>query len=152
MDQIALFDLDNTLCDWDKSMERDMRRVLPESMQDDITRWMNEDRRVRPEWVENLMSVIRTQVNWWKNLDPLYPGMQLLHSAIDMGWSVNILTKGPATKPRASAIPPAAMTGVLTASVAVGTLMKEVISSIPGRPAASKPRIVTASAPIRCAV
>jgi 5'(3')-deoxyribonucleotidase len=109
MDQIALFDMDNTICDWDGSMVEDLKRVLPDLYTEPnmgrstgyLEYWMGDGRNDRPEWVENLMAVIRTQVGWWKNLKPLRFGMWLLRHAIETGWEVNILTKGPATKPYA---------------------------------------------------
>jgi 5'(3')-deoxyribonucleotidase len=102
MDKIVQIDLDNTLCDWDGSMIRDMLRVLPPDMCHLVDRWMNEDRRNRPEWVENLMSVVRTQAGWWRNLEPLELGMHLLDLVREKWkWEINILTKGPATKPAA---------------------------------------------------
>jgi 5'(3')-deoxyribonucleotidase len=101
MSKIILFDMDNTLCDWDAAMERDLRRVVPPDMLPLVDRWLNEERRIRPEWVENVMSVIRTQAGWWRNLAPLKVGMQILELVLDTEWEVNILTKGPATKPLA---------------------------------------------------
>lgn len=103
MDKIALIDLDNTVCDWDKAMIRDLRRVLPPEYYPKIDLWMNDERRNRPEWVENLMSVIRTQAGWWFDLEPLPLGMKILEiiKSSRWAWEVNILTKGPATKPAA---------------------------------------------------
>lgn len=109
MDQIILFDMDNTLCDWDGAMVKDLKRVLPPEFahrslgpaESQLAYWMGEGRNDRPEWLEELMTVIRTQVGWWKNLRPLRSGMQVLDLVLGSDWSPNILTKGPATKPYA---------------------------------------------------
>jgi 5'(3')-deoxyribonucleotidase len=103
MDQIALFDMDNTICDWDRAMVADLKRVLPTEFTGKgyLDYWMGDGRDKRPIWVEELMTVIRTQVGWWRNLEPLRFGMWLLRRALETGWEVNILTKGPATQPYA---------------------------------------------------
>ena len=46
------------------------------------------------------MTVIRTQVGWWRDLRPLRVGMQIM-DLVQSEWAPNILTKGPATKPYA---------------------------------------------------
>ena len=111
MDKIALIDLDNTVCDWDKAMIRDLKRCLPPEYwqrslgphTSHLDAWMTDERRNRPEWVENLMSVIRTQAGWWVNLEPLPIGMAIFDiiKSSRWNWEVNVLTKGPATKPAA---------------------------------------------------
>lgn len=98
---IALFDMDNTLCDWDESMRRGMEKTFPPEYLDKIEDWMTCERRNRPEWVENLMAVIRTQAGWWRLLKPIKLGLQLFQYAEQMGFAMNILTKGPASKPAA---------------------------------------------------
>ena len=103
MDKIILLDLDGTVADWDAAMIRDLQRCLPIDYYPKIEIWMKEERRNRPEWVENLMSVIRNQVGWWFNLEPLDLGMHLfeLIKSSRWDWEINVLTKGPATKPNA---------------------------------------------------
>jgi hypothetical protein len=57
-----------------------------------------------------------------------------------------------ATKPRASAKPPEAITGMSTASTVSGISTSEVTSSSPGWPAHSQPSMLTMSQPIDCAL
>lgn len=101
MDNKILFDMDNTLCDWDGAMRRDLMRVLPPEHLENVTIWLGSDRRDRPQWVENLMKAIRSQAGWWRNLEPLPIGMQILNLVLHTDWDTHILTKGPATKPQA---------------------------------------------------
>lgn len=101
MDPIILFDMDNTLCDWDGAMRRDLRPIVPPQYTEEIEKWFGENRRDRPEWAQNLMMVIRTQTGWWRNLRELPLGMKLLRLVLHTDWDTHILTKGPATKPQA---------------------------------------------------
>jgi len=103
MDKIALIDLDNTLCDWDAAMVHGLRQCLPKEYYSKIDTWMADERRNRPDWVERLMSVIRTQAGWWLALKPLSLGMAIFDivTSSQWNWEVNVLTKGPATKPAA---------------------------------------------------
>lgn len=101
MDQIILFDMDNTLCDWDGAMRRDLKRVVPPEYKDKVEAWLGDERRERPDWVEDLMTVIRTQAGWWRDLKPLKVGMDLLKLVLFTDWETNVLTKGPHGKPAA---------------------------------------------------
>jgi 5'-nucleotidase len=101
VEQIILFDMDNTLCDWDGAMRRDLARVIPDEYRDKIEAWLGSERKCRPPWVESLMAVIRTQAGWWRELEPLKIGMQLLNLVLHTDWETHVLTKGPATKPQA---------------------------------------------------
>lgn len=101
MDQIILFDMDNTLCDWDGAMRRDLKQVLPPELVEKVEDWLGDERRERPDWVERLMTVIRTQAGWWRSLEPLKVGMDLLNLVLHTDWETNILTKGPHGKPAA---------------------------------------------------
>ena len=86
---VALFDLDGTLADYDSALARDLKLLLtPE----DFENWRaNQD---EPR-IKNHIRLIRAQPGWWLKLAKLEDGFQLLQLVRELGFSLNILTKGP---------------------------------------------------------
>lgn len=89
-DLIALFDLDNTLADYQGAMERDLALISSP----DEKPWTFEDGDP-PAHIEHRMSLIKMQPGWWRQLAPMDDGFKLLQMANDIGFKPHILTKGP---------------------------------------------------------
>jgi 5'(3')-deoxyribonucleotidase len=98
--KIALFDLDNSLADYDSSMSRDLMSLMSqceiESNQPNFWRLSRQ-----PAHIRNRMSLIKNQPGWWLNLDRIEAGFEVLQMALDIGYNVQILTKGPVSHPTA---------------------------------------------------
>ena len=91
--RIALIDLDGTVCDYDKSMSSEMAKIAaPNEMPYDEYRanfggditYLNARRKL-----------IQNQPGFWKNLEPLELGFEVVGILKDIGYSLNILTQGP---------------------------------------------------------
>jgi len=96
-DNIALFDMDGTLCDHDKALKRDMEKlkspkeVLPKNLMDDAN----------PKHLKERADMIRKQTGWWENLEPFKLGFDILKITKELNFQTYILTKGPSSKPTA---------------------------------------------------
>jgi hypothetical protein len=94
---IALFDMDGTLCDYDGAMWRDLKRlqspwdVYPDHIYNDA----------HPPWFKARCDMIRKVPGWWFNLAPLNMGFSVFNETIQLGYKINILTKGPSSTPSA---------------------------------------------------
>jgi|SRR5579883_128420 len=90
---IALFDMDGSLADYDGALVRDLELLRsPEELA--ITRenlWQIELR----EHILARMRLIKAQPGWWLNLDPIPMGMKILALCEQHGFGIHILTKGP---------------------------------------------------------
>ena len=95
-ENIALFDMDNTLCDYDGAMRRDLIAIdgLSESLPIDF-------HKQAPNYIVKRMALIKNQPDWWLNLPELKIGMEIYKIAKEIGFDIHILTKGPKTKPNA---------------------------------------------------
>lgn len=90
-DKIALFDLDGTLADYDGQVLKDLQMLAsehepPPVLYSDIP------------YIEARRHVITSQVGWWFKLGKFQLGWDVLEVARDLGYSISVLTKGPATK------------------------------------------------------
>lgn len=93
---LALFDLDGTMADWDGAMRRDLEVFqkpndppLPYVLDTNSAPWRDR------------ASIIKGQIGWWRNLAPLQDGIDLLKMTQDLGFKVQVLTKGPKRFPLA---------------------------------------------------
>lgn len=92
-DKVALFDMDSTLFDYERKLREDMRKLMAPEESEPDNLWDES----KPHLKER-MSLIKSVPGWWKNL-PLYkPGWDILNEAILIGFEIEILTKGPASK------------------------------------------------------
>lgn len=96
-EDIALFDMDGTIVDFDGQMKLDLERMRsPEEAV--IDPWD----RSYPHMSARRHTIMK-QVGWWRALPPLNMGIILLEAAIELGFQINILTKGPDPTVRPSA-------------------------------------------------
>lgn len=93
-DEIALFDMDGTLFDHDRSLWNDMVKITSpeEILPVNIREWENFP------WLKARMDMIRTQVGWWRQLPKYTPGWDILTICQEIGFCCQILTKGPHKK------------------------------------------------------
>lgn len=82
--KVALIDMDGVLCDHDAAVDRDLKKLLG----DDLTR-------ITPETKDRLIGMIRAQSGWWRKLEPIPLGFQIVDVLRDIGFGLNVLTKGP---------------------------------------------------------
>jgi len=94
--KIALFDMDNTLCDYSGQLRRDLE-LLRSPEEPAIGDFGNDN----PEWLLNRMRLVKSQPGWWLELPELDSGVVLLKAAMKCGYSPHILTKGPHGNARA---------------------------------------------------
>ena len=91
-DDISLFDLDGTLCDYDSAIRRDYDKIKSPNDSPYIPFFNNNN---QPEHIKNRIRMIRNQIGWWENLEEFKLGFDVLNIARDLNFTLHILTKGP---------------------------------------------------------
>ena len=91
-DDIALFDLDGTLCDYDSAIRRDYDKVKSPDGPPYIPSFNNSN---QSGYIKNRIRLIRNQVGWWENLEEFKLGFDVLNIARELNFALHILTKGP---------------------------------------------------------
>lgn len=86
-EQLALVDMDGTLCFYEDALNAKMKYVLGEILGDDFDTW-------DPKY-ERLRDLIKAQPGFWRNLKPIHLGLEILTCLKIAGFDVHILTKGP---------------------------------------------------------
>ncbi len=88
---IALFDMDDTLCDTMGQLKKDLaKRVSPE----EFTKFKPYSEKLTP-LLKSKINEIRTQPGWWRNLPRLQSGFDILSITKELGYENYIVTKGP---------------------------------------------------------
>lgn len=87
----ALFDLDDTLAGYSESLMRSLK-ILQKPNDPPITslNYLKADPIHRQR-----MEIIKNEMEFWFHLPPLRNGFNILFAAIDVGYSINIVSKGP---------------------------------------------------------
>ena len=98
-ENIALFDMDGTLVDYEGSLTNDLKSLA--SPCEDTFSVFDVHHKTAPIHFQNRIKLIRSSPGWWSNLPPLNIGFTLLEIAKDIGFEINILTKGPSSNPTA---------------------------------------------------
>jgi len=92
---IALFDMDGTLCDYEGTLRRELRKLeSPEEIGCEYT-WND------APYIEARKALIKSQPGWWQNLSRLPVGFEILNIVMEAGFMPHILTKGPYKTPSA---------------------------------------------------
>tara|TARA_Y100000034_G_C6904635_1_gene419397 strand:+ start:1133 stop:1729 length:597 start_codon:yes stop_codon:yes gene_type:complete len=93
--QIALMDMDGTLCDYDAALTKDLQLL-------------GEPEEIVPNFYGPLaphysarIDLVRRQPGWWEGLDPSPLGMRIYRKLQEKDFEIHILTKGPSSKSRA---------------------------------------------------
>lgn len=82
IDNVALVDMDGTLCDFHNQLERDLEKVLGDDRQKISAKTLRE-----VEWL------IRRDGGWYRNLKPLPLGFQIVDLLKSIGFRIMIMTK-----------------------------------------------------------
>lgn len=94
---IALFDMDNTLVDYDGGLAEVYETIRgPQDIP--IKSWHNAE---DFPYIKNRLNLIKMVPGWWRNLKRYQPGFDILEVALEIGFEVHVLTKGPEAKSRA---------------------------------------------------
>lgn len=93
---VGLFDMDGTLFDYDGQLRRDLEALMSpnEEMPENIF-----DESI--PWIKARMHLIKSQPGWWRDLPKFQLGWDVYEAAIELGFCIDILTKGPRSKPQA---------------------------------------------------
>jgi len=90
-EKVCMLDLDDTLYDYVGQLRRDLERLQsPHEGPLPANFWVK-----LPPWLKRRIDVVRNQPGWWLNL-PRFPlGWHVYDIAVEIGYTVEILTKGP---------------------------------------------------------
>lgn len=90
--------MDGTIADHNKAVFRDLTALaapgeppIPEHG------WIDNE----PSHIKARIRLIRSQRDWWLNLEPIKLGIDVYNIARNMGFNIHVLTKGPWTTPHA---------------------------------------------------
>lgn len=96
-DKVCMIDMDDTLYDYLGQIRRDLAALQSpqeDSLPDDL--WTNS-----PPWLHRRISLLKNQPGWWLSLPRFQLGWEIYSVAREIGYSIEILTRGPATNSRA---------------------------------------------------
>lgn len=93
---MCLFDLDGTLANHDGALIKDMSSIMSPNELPFVRK--NEDEK-EPAYIKERIRLIRSQRNWWENLDILPLGFAIYEMARKIGFQIHVLTKGPWSTP-----------------------------------------------------
>ncbi len=95
IEDIALFDLDGTLCDYDKDLLEKLEE-LRSPKEPHLSSMRN-----APPYIKKRVDMIRASEEWWKNLPRFQLGWDILNVAKNFNYRIMILTQGPRKNPSA---------------------------------------------------
>jgi 5'-nucleotidase len=90
---IALFDVDSTLADFEKSLHEGMMSLAAPGEAKPIWGYHEQDN--EPEYITNRRRVLKKIPGFWRNLPKYQPGFDILDMVMLLGWDITILTKAP---------------------------------------------------------
>ena len=96
-DNVILFDLDNTLVDWDEQILKDMNSLRSENEPEIIS--LPKGR--LKNYLRKRMDFIMQNIQWWENLKIRQIGMDIWNLAGELEFERVILTQGPRKNPKA---------------------------------------------------
>ena len=97
LENVSLFDLDGTLCDYEKALIEDLNNLRSP----DEPPCVGVPKDDAPEYLRNRANLIRSSADWWSEL-PIFPlGMSIWHLAGKLGYRRMVLTQGPKRNPSA---------------------------------------------------
>lgn len=97
-EKICLFDMDGTIANYAKAILNDLS-FLASPCEPPIPDhgWFENP----PKYIKNRIDLIRSQRDWWLNLEPIKTGIELYNLARKTGFNIHVLTKGPWNSPHA---------------------------------------------------
>jgi len=94
---ICLFDMDGTLCDFDGEMRRQLKPL--ECGEEEGFSFPSDlfETGTTPDWLEARKKLIKSQPGFWRGLKPIQRGFEVLRIAKNLGFENHVLTQGPRT-------------------------------------------------------
>lgn len=97
--KICLLDMDGTLADHNKAIFKDLKSLAsPDEPPIPEFGWEKDK---EPPYIKARIKLIRSQRDWWLNLEKMPIGMRIYEIAREIGFQTHILTKGPWSTPHA---------------------------------------------------
>lgn len=96
-ENVALFDMDGTLCDYNQGMLRALESLYGPN-EDQIS---EEHFHSAPDYIRNRIELIRSRESFWTDLERFQLGWDVLPIAEELGFRTMILTQGPRNHPEA---------------------------------------------------
>lgn len=96
-DNVILFDMDGTLCDWFGKIIKDLNTIKGPD-EPEITEIPKGGIK---KYLRTRLDVLMQRIDWWVDLEPLPLGMDLWNIAGELGFERMILTQGPRRNPEA---------------------------------------------------
>lgn len=93
-ENIALIDLDNTLCDYERALFDDLIK-LQSPNEPDIRDSISLHNDKMPIYLKNRINLIKSRPGWWENLPEHKLGFDVLRDLMQLGFNVHVCTKGP---------------------------------------------------------
>ena len=97
-DRLALIDLDGTLADYDKAMRERMVAIQAPCEKPYVGRYEDD---IEPPYMEARRKLIQRQTGFWRNLERIPLGFEIIDELRGIGFPLHVLTTGPATTPSA---------------------------------------------------
>ena len=94
-EDIILFDMDGTLCDYDKALSEEMKKLKSPEEPNFHLPILDDS----PEYLKARSDLIRNSEKWWANLPKFKLGFDILKIADELGFRKMILTQGSKTNP-----------------------------------------------------
>ncbi len=91
---IALFDMDGTLCDYDSVLRKGL-----EELKSPYEPELVENLREAPDYIKKRLDLIRSSVEWWEKLPRFQLGWDILEIAKELDYRIVILTLGSRSNP-----------------------------------------------------
>ena len=92
---IALFDMDGTLCDYTTALFESLEKIRSPS-EPIYDKHVTDD---SPQHIRNRTNLIRQSESWWENLPKFQLGWDILEVAKKLDFHIMILTQGPRSNP-----------------------------------------------------
>lgn len=90
-EQVANIDLDGTVANFNKGLLTPLNLMRSPTEPEFASAHLDEP----PDWLEARMSYIKQHPGFWRNLEPIPLGLQVVELIRDAGFRLNVLTKGP---------------------------------------------------------
>lgn len=90
LENVALFDMDGTLCDYDGQVLRDLERLRGDSEP-----YPTGSIRKMPDYIKSRIDAISATSEWWEKLPKLELGWEILKVAQELQYRIMILSQAP---------------------------------------------------------
>jgi hypothetical protein len=97
IENIALFDLDGTLCDYEKGLARALKKIRGPN-EPDVQFPIDHN---SPKYIRERRNLITSNGEWWAKLPKLQLGFDVWNLAEKLEYRIMILTQGPRRNPKA---------------------------------------------------